>query len=125
MLDFRHLLHGESATRINQRNALAPFLWLSGIVPSPLLLFGFKVPQFAGWAFGLACLPFIVTLGVGVFFAIFDRDRLQTENYLIKRSALAMSVETMRGPVVNTTELAVVSAPPLETQLPTGVQANG
>jgi hypothetical protein len=78
----------ESGGRLRVRNALNPILWLSGLIAVPcfaVLLWNptphFIVPVILAVVVGTAVLGFL-------FLLVFDRDRLHSEEYLIKNRTL-------------------------------------
>ena len=106
----RHV-HGESATRVYQRNAMVPFLWLCGIAPTALVAFAIKAPTYTLIALIMAGLPIVATLFVGVYFALCDPDRLQSEEYLLQKSSLATAIEAKGGVLSGAEALTLTNNP--------------
>ena len=100
MLDaVKSLLDRDDMTRVRQRSALNPFLYISGIgVAAGLSVIKLAPESLAVAGYLLIAVPMSVTLLVGMFFAIADRDRLQGEEYLNKRQSLHV-LQSMSGTI--------------------------
>jgi hypothetical protein len=80
----------ESGGRLTVRSALNPVLWLCAIISVPaVVVSGFKeTPQM--WLILFAFAPVFAAL-VGFFFLLLvDRDKLQSEDYQIKKRSLEL-----------------------------------
>jgi len=75
-------------------SAVNPLLWLNGLITLPCLAGAFWTTDL--WKsfvyFGLAIFLLLVTVLVFAYFMIRDPDRLQSENYQIRRHALKVIV---------------------------------
>jgi hypothetical protein len=77
---------------IHVRSALNPFLW-SFVWTVAFLLATYALrddPPTRYICLGLAALPLLVTMAIGVFFAVKHPDRLQSEEYRLQQRALQM-----------------------------------
>ena len=85
-----------AAEKLTVRSALNPFLWLSAIFVPILLVASFCFNRAEGLRylapiFAYAAIAvLLVTILVGVGFAIFSPGRLQSEEYQLKHQALMM-----------------------------------
>ena len=79
-----------SASALTVRSALNPVLWLCGIVTVPAVLIASVVPSSPWWLVALACTPVALAAIGFLFLLIFDRDRLQSENYQIRKQTLEL-----------------------------------
>jgi hypothetical protein len=70
-------------------SALNPLLWLTGLVTLPSLAAAFwTVDLWKSFVFfGLAIFPVGMTAGVYLYFMIRDPDRIQSEDYRIRKQA--------------------------------------
>lgn len=78
----------EAGGRLTVRSALNPILWLSGIITIPTLIAGTLYPNLSSWIVAVGCSPVIVALIGFLFLLIFDRDKLQSEDYQLKKRSL-------------------------------------
>lgn len=98
---------------IHVRNALNPFLW-SFVWTLVLLVFMYLMrddPLVKYICLGLAALPLLVTLAVGVLFAVKHPDRLQSEEFVIRQQELTM-IERKGGYREPPGQVEMDSAPP-------------
>jgi hypothetical protein len=102
---------GESITRVHQKNALQPFIYLAVVLCPSFLLFAWRMPGFVVYGFVAACVAAAVPFSVGICFAIFDRDRLQTEDYNLNIRSLRM-LEARGGREFSPEERALTANPP-------------
>ena len=80
----------ETGGKLRVRSALNPVLWLSGIVSVPALFAASQAASAPSWLIGLAYCP-VITAILGFFFLlIFDRDKLQSEDYQIRKKSLEL-----------------------------------
>jgi hypothetical protein len=101
----------ESGGRLKVQSALNPALWLCGIVSVPAMgaaALSTNPPWWIGWLVvgpvAIACLGFI-------FLLLFDRDKLQSEDFQIKKRSLEIFEQKgMDSPV--TLSITDVSIPP-------------
>ena len=77
---------------VRVRSALNPFLWtFVWSVVFVLAAYAFKTDPIATYGcLILAALPLLVALGVGIFFAARQPDRLQSEEFVIRQQELTM-----------------------------------
>lgn len=78
----------EAGGRLTVRSALNPILWLSGIITIPTLIAGTFYPNLSNWIVAVGCPPVIVAIFGFLFLLIFDRDKLQSEDYQLKKRSL-------------------------------------
>jgi len=81
----------ESGGKLRVRSALNPALWLCGIVFTPCLI---AATQFENgpptWLIVLIYIPVALAALGFLFLLIFDRDKLQSEDYQIRKKSLEM-----------------------------------
>ena len=83
----------EAGGRLTVRSALNPILWLAGIVTVPSLAVLPFMSAPPSWLIVLAFSPVIAAIFGFLFLLIFDRDKLQSEDYQIKKSYLELIEE--------------------------------
>lgn len=83
----------DAGGRIRIRNAMHPILWLCGLVGFPSIIV-------LGWSSDppviipiLLCFVIIAAVIAFFFLLFFDRDRLQSEEYLIRKQTLELIEE--------------------------------
>jgi len=107
----------DAGGRLRVRSALNPALWLCAIVAGPSLLvasLNSNPPGWLGWLIGapvaIACIGYLYLL-------IFDRDKLQSEEYQIRKKTLELiEHKGMSGPMTVAAIEAIVT--PDAYQLP-------
>lgn len=98
----------ESGGKLRVRNALNPILWLCGLIAVPCFAIltwdsnpHFIVPIILSAVVGVAILSFL-------FLLFFDRNRLQSEEYLIKSRTLDL-IEDKGGRKIDAATVATIS----------------
>lgn len=81
----------EAGGRLTVKSALNPILWLCGIITTPTLLAGALYPQLANWIVVVGCAPVGVALFGFLFLLFCDRDKLQSEDYQIRKRTIELS----------------------------------
>lgn len=90
----------EAGGRLTVKSALNPILWLSGIITVPTLLtLGLK-PALPIWIAIVGLSPAILAMLGFVFLLFFDRDRLQSEDYQIKKRTLELTQQKGEDPIL-------------------------
>lgn len=80
----------ESGGKLTVKSALNPMLWLCTITIPPGML-GLKyMPRFAPVFELMICLPIITTIVSSVVLLFIDRDKLQSEEYQIRKLSIEM-----------------------------------
>lgn len=80
----------ETGGKLRVKSALNPVLWLCVFVTIPCLLIGSQLTIIPDWLIVLAFIPVgLAALGF-LFLLIFDRDKLQSEEYQIKKQSLEL-----------------------------------
>jgi len=78
----------EAGRNLKVRSALNPILWLCALVTVP----GLSIVTFSkdppNWLIVLTCMPVTVAILGFLFLLLFDRDKLQSEDYQIKKRSL-------------------------------------
>lgn len=83
----------EAGGRIRVKSALNPILWLCAIIGAPcflVILIKDNPPLFINW---ILCAVVGVALFGFLFLLFFDRDKLQSEDYQLKKRELEMVQE--------------------------------
>jgi hypothetical protein len=108
---------------VRVRSALNPFLWCFvwtvAFLVATYFLRDDAVTKYA--CLWLAALPLLITLSVGILFALKDPDRLQSEEFVIKQSELRMIYK--KGASAEIVEVA--REVPLAESLPHGFGDGG
>lgn len=78
----------EAGGRLTVKSALNPILWLSGIITIPTLIAGTLYPDLSTWIVAVGCSPVVVALLGFLFLLFFDRDKLQSEDYQLKKRTI-------------------------------------
>lgn len=81
----------EAGGRLTVKSALNPILWLCGIVTVPTLITGSFYQQLPSWLIVLASSPVAVALFGFLFLLFFDRDKLQSEEYQLRKRTLELT----------------------------------
>lgn len=100
----------EAGGKLTVRSALNPILWLCLIVTVPILasLPFIKEPQ--TWLVWMAFFPVAAAI-IGFFFLLlFDRDKLQSESYQIRKRELEI-IEQKGQPAIPAIEVEVIANP--------------
>ena len=81
----------EAGGRLTVRSALNPILWLCGIITIPTLIAGVLYSDLSSWIVAVGCSPVIVALFGFLFLLFIDRDKLQSEDYQIKKRTIELA----------------------------------
>lgn len=76
--------------RLRVRSALNPILWLCGLVTMPCINGMAWTGQFNGWLAFTAAAPLICAMFGFLFLLFNDRDKLQSEEYQIRKQAIEL-----------------------------------
>jgi hypothetical protein len=102
----------DAGGRLTVRSALNPILWLCGIITIPTLIAGTFYRELSTWIVAIGCSPVIVALFGFLFLLFFDRDKLQSEDYQIKKRTIELAQQ--KGdpyPLQVDSRMAVYSGP--------------
>ena len=92
-------------------SALNPILWLCGIVTVPSIIIATFMSIPPWWLIALALTPVVLAAVGFLFLLIFDRARLQSENYQIRKQTLDLIEQKGDlGPILATT-IEVIANP--------------
>src|SRR5690606_5813974 len=80
----------ESGGRLKVQSALNPVLWLCGIICVPALCIAGLSPSPPWWIPWLILAPVALAAIGFLFLLLFDRDKLQSEDYQIKKMSLEL-----------------------------------
>ncbi len=80
----------EAGGRLRVKSALNPILWLCGIVSVPTIVSVSFAAEKPSWLIAVAAAPVFVAVGGFIFLLIFDRDKLQSEDYQIRKRSLEL-----------------------------------
>ena len=80
----------EAGGRLTVRSALNPILWLCAIITAPSVACLIFVKQPPSWLPWLAFIPIAAAIFGFFFLLFFDRDKLQSETYQIRKLELEM-----------------------------------
>jgi hypothetical protein len=115
--DWRELLASratEAGGRLTVRSALNPALWLCGIVAVPAAIAGALTASPPWWISVLVLAPVALAIFGYLFLLFFDRDKLQSEDFQIRKKTLEMFEQKgMSGPQLPVIEEVVTPDPQL------------
>jgi hypothetical protein len=80
----------EAGGKLRVRSALNPVLWLCAIITVPCLFCMPFVPRPPTWLVFLGCAPVATAVFGFLFLLFFDRDKLQSEDYQIRKRSLEL-----------------------------------
>jgi hypothetical protein len=80
----------ESGGRLRVRSALNPILWLCGLISIPTLAAGAFHP-IPPWVAVIGCSPVVAALFGFLFLLLFDRDKLQSEDFQLKKRTMELA----------------------------------
>lgn len=80
----------ENGDRLSVKSALNPILWLCAIIDGPGFIFLGTSSYAPIWLIVLVFLPVCVALFGFLFLLFFDRDKLQSEEYQLKKRSMEM-----------------------------------
>ena len=103
----------EAGGRLTVKSALNPILWLCGIVTIPAIITGFFYQQLPNWLIVLACAPVAVALFGFLFLLFFDRDKLQSEEYQLRKRTLELTQQKDQPFPIEANLKAVIENPDL------------
>lgn len=83
----------EAGGRLRVRSALNPVLWLCALITIPTIIVVSNMANPPAWLIAIAVAP-VCTAVIGfMFLLIFDRDKLQSEDFQIKKKSLELIQE--------------------------------
>jgi general stress protein CsbA len=102
----------EAGGKLSVKSALNPALWLCAIVSAPAIVaslsLGTNPPV---WLITIACLPVVAATVGFLFLLLFDRDKLQSEDYQIRKQSLELIQEKGQEFAVNAASIELISNP--------------
>lgn len=99
--------------RLSVKSALNPMLWLCGLVTIPAVVATLVVSPVPLWLIFLACAPVGTATAGYVFLLLFDRDKLQSESYQLRKQALELIEEKGDVAPIDASTIEVISNPDL------------
>lgn len=81
----------EAGGRLTVKSALNPILWLCAIITLPTLVAGALGPGLSTWVVVVGCAPVICALFGFLFLLFFDRDKLQSEDFQLRKRTIELS----------------------------------
>lgn len=84
---------GELGGRLRVRSALNPILWLCAIVTLPGMFLISGMGQPLQWLVFLVCAPVVCAMIGFLFLLRYDRDKLQSEDFQIRKQTLELIQE--------------------------------
>ena len=114
----------ESGGKLTVRSALNPILWLCAIITVPTLVAGAVRPELPSWVIAVGCLPVIAAIFGFLFLLFFDRDKLQSEDFQIKKRTLELTQQKGDPAPVQVSLENVISNPELPALPHTSKGAN-
>lgn len=105
----------EAGGRLTVKSALNPILWLSGIITIPTLIAGVLYPELSTWIVAVGCSPVVAALFGFLFLLFFDRDKLQSEDYQIKKRTIELAQQKGDPHPLQIDETQAIENPDLKT----------
>lgn len=105
--------------KLTVRSALNPILWLCAIISIPSLILAPFCGSVQNWVFALGASPVIAAILGFFFLLIFDRDKLQSEEYQLRKQTLEFMQQKGQGLPSPINEAAVIP-PPAQGKLMNG-----
>ena len=103
----------ESGGKLMVRSALNPILWLCAIITVPTLVAGVIRPQLPSWIIAIGCSPVVIALVGFLFLLFFDRDKLQSEEFQIRKRTIELAQQKGDPIPVQIDSTDVISNPEL------------
>lgn len=103
----------ESGEKLSVKSALNPILWLCALVTIPALVISAFIDPIPVWLIILIMLPVSVAILGFIFLLLFDRDKLQSEDFQLKKRSMEIIQEKGdRKPVIlNTEDVEAIEEP--------------
>ena len=110
----------DAGGRLRVKSALNPILWLCGIITIPCI----SVMTYLGtpvqtWLIILAFIPVACAAFGFIFLLVFDRDKLQSEDYQIRKRSLELIQQKGDALPLSSTSIEAIANPVYRT-LPSG-----
>lgn len=102
-----------SGGRLRVRSALNPILWLCAIVTVPCTIITIQTDDPPGWLALIVAAPVIAAIIGFLYLLFFDRDKLQSEDYQIRKQSLELIQEKGESFPVNPASIEKISNPSL------------
>lgn len=80
----------ESGGKLKVHSALNPILWLCGIITVPAIVAASYISPTPLWLVVLVFIPVTTAILGFLFLLVFDRDKLQSEDYQIQKRSLEL-----------------------------------
>jgi hypothetical protein len=103
----------ESGGKLSVKSALNPMLWLCAIITIPSLLAVPFIDSIPTWMIILIIAPVLTSILGFFFLLIFDRDKLQSEEYQLKKKSMELiQIKGQDQPsIVNYEQIAAIINP--------------
>ncbi len=102
----------DAGSRLRVKSALNPILWLCGIITIPCVsAIAYINPPPPVWLVILAFIP-VVSAAMGfLFLLVVDRDKLQSEDYQIRKQSLELIQEKGESLPISSTSIQAITNP--------------
>jgi len=101
----------EAGGKLHVRSALNPVLWMCAIVTIPCLIVAAFCQTTPKWLVLIACAPVVTTVIGFLFLLLFDRDKLQSEDYQLRKKSLELIQEKGDSIPIATASIEAISNP--------------
>ncbi len=105
----------DSGGRLRVKSALNPILWLCALVSIPTLASGAWNPSQPSWVSIVGCAPIVVAMFGFLFLLFFDRDKLQSEDFQLKKRTIELAQQKGETRPSAVDDLLTESNPDLRT----------
>lgn len=78
----------DAGTKLKVRSALNPILWLCGLISLPIMILMITTGKAETWMITLVFIPVVTAASGFIFLLIFDRDKLQSEEFQLQKRSL-------------------------------------
>jgi len=113
----------EAGGRLKVKSALNPILWLCAIVSVPTIISLNFATDKPVWLVAVAVSPVFVAIGGFIFLLIWDRDKLQSEDYQIRKRSLELIEQKGDINAIDAMSAVLIENP--EVKRLTGTQEDG
>lgn len=97
--------------RLRVRSALNPALWLCAIVSMPTLLASALIGKPSFFLNAIIFIPIAIASVGYLFLLLFDRDKLQSEDYQIRKKSLEMIEQSDGNKQIDISDIDAIANP--------------
>lgn len=102
--------------QLRVRSALNPALWLCAIVSLPMLTLAAFISSIPTTLVVIGCAPIAIACFGYLFLLFFDRDKLQSEDYQIRKRSLEMIEQSDGRQLADVSDIELIANPDLDPE---------